>query len=253
MNKGRQAYSEGKLLEAIQAFQDVISLSLSNKGQESDPSSSESDYSLVHIKQDLDAYSLLGKTFMRLNRPQEAYDSFKVEVALYEKIQSAQTMNGASGGNSQSADTVEDTEESSTMKNSKDINEEKLSTAYSNFGLAAKRLSKLDEAVTSMQKAMSVLTKDNELSMRSDSVSKILQNLGQIHMARRDAKSAIDAYQKSLEIQISLNGADHANVALGYLCLARVPTLHSEQARKGMYDKVLAILDCKDLSIILFY
>jgi len=165
------------------------------------------------MKYDLEACRLLGKTFMRMNRSQEAYDTFKLELSLLEKM--------AEGVASDSTSSSTKNSTNSTNNNSFDVNLN-ISTAYSNLGLAAKKCGNLDEAVTHLSCALSRLTSNNEQNLKTPTVANILQNLGQVHAARRDHSAARDAYQKSLEIQLSLFGPDHANVALGYLCLARL-------------------------------
>ncbi len=66
-------------------------------------------------------------------------------------------------------------------------------------------------------------------------------------MAKGEIDAARDAYQRSLDIYIKMYGGDHGCVALGYLCLARIPTLHKKKTdRVELYERVLAILDTRE-------
>merc|ERR1712194_735738 len=114
--------------------------------------------------------------------------------------------------------------------------------AHSNMGVCLKSLGKFDDAASHIQAALSILTRNNEQELKTAHVANLLQNLGQVYTAAKKVKEAEDAYTKSLEINMHLNGPDHASVGLGYLCLARVHN-RGKSGKVDLYRKCLKILD----------
>ncbi|CAD7952740.1 unnamed protein product [Amoebophrya sp. A25] len=229
--EGRRLYSTGDLTGAISEFEQALRLNpfgATKTSASSNPAASSSsersrpgqplveENLIMDLRPDLEAHEWMAKSFMRMRRPKEAYDVFKAQLALRLKI------------------------EDQTQKCRDEIAE-----IYSNLGIAAKQSGNLPEAVEALKNALNTTTKGNEQSLSTPLCAQILQNLGQIYRASGEMESARDAYQRSLEIYLRLHGSSHGCVALGHLCLARLPSI-TVATRKDLYDKVLGILDTKE-------
>ena len=221
LDKGKSLYNNGKLMDALAEFEAVLRATQSRTGGPAsadelhpagEPPALNTD-AVVDLAPDREAYSWIGKIFMRVGRSQEAFDTFVVLAKLQEQLDD---------GSSASRDG--------------------LASTYSNIGICAKACGRLDEAIEAQKKALQKTTGGNELGVNSDTSARILQNLGQAYSAKMMVAEARDAYTKSLEIVLQKYGAEHGSVGLAYLCLARLPD-ESVSQQLELYDRCLKILD----------
>eukprot|EP00392_Amoebophrya_sp_AT5.2_P018025 g18474.t1 len=185
-------------------------------------------FAVVDVSHDLVAHEYLAKCFMRLRRPKEAYDVFRMQLQLQLRLEV-------------------DTQDC----------RDKIAETYSNMGTAAKQAGQLENAIGHLEDALKKTTNGNELSLGNRLCGQILQNLGQAYSAAKDLRNARDAYQRSLQVFQELYGGKHGCVALSYLCLARLPaedqvaggkskgkTSRSNlKTRLELYSRTLEILD----------
>ena len=203
LDKGKALYNNGKLMDALAEFETVLRATqtrtgggvggeppTSAAGGESpagEPPALNTD-AVVDLAPDREAYSWIGKIFMRVGRSQEAFDTFVVLAKLQEQLDD---------GSSASRDG--------------------LASTYSNIGICAKACGRLEEAIEAQKKALQKTTDGNELGVNSDTSARILQNLGQAYAANMMVAEARDAYTKSLEIVLQKYGTEHGSVGLGKL------------------------------------
>jgi len=179
LNQARSIYDEGRVEEAVAVLREALASSRVSGTEDT-------------RRDEMSAFSLLGKASMQLRKWQDAAEAFESVVQLEEATFS--------------------------MDNREE--REALSNAYNNLGIARKNAGDMNGAVTALNQAYHRSTNGDD-QVASAQAGQILQNVGQCLRAQKRTTEACKIFARALEIGQRLFGSDHASNALNHLCIAR--------------------------------
>jgi len=176
VDQARALLAEGKVEEAVARLREITETQATGDA----------------VRDQISAWSLLGKAHMQVKNWADAAEAFGKLVEL---------------------------EEATFSKNNKE-EREALSNAYNNRGIAFKNAGQMQQAVQSLNSAYMQATNGDD-KVATPQAAQILQNLAQCLRAQKRPIDAQRMYERALEVSHRLYGDDHASHALNHLCIAR--------------------------------